>query len=114
MSRTATGTVGLATSPGILDPACQPRQSNFLHVTGAAANDLDPVACQKAYGPTAHVPGQHHGHPHAGQLWDDARLAAAAGRGGQGLFRYDLVLVINIKDGETLAMAKVLIDFDAI
>ena len=85
-----------------------------MHVTGAAPNDLDPVACQDVHGPAAHIPGQHHGYSHASQLGDDARLASAAGRGSQCLLRYDLVPVIYLKDGETLAMAEVLIDFRAV
>jgi hypothetical protein len=85
-----------------------------MHVTGAASNDLDSVARQDVHGPAAHIPGQHHRYSHPGQLWDDARLASTAGRGSQGLFRNNLVLVIHVKDGETLAMAEVLIDLRAV
>jgi len=85
-----------------------------MHVTGAASNDLDAVAGQEVHSPAAHIPGQHHGYSHTGQLGDDAGLATTAGWGSQCLFRYDLVPVINVKDGETLGMPKVLIDFRAV
>ena len=85
-----------------------------MDVTGATSNDLDSVACQDVHSPSAHIPSQHHGYTHAGQLRDNARLASTAGWGRQHLFRYDLVLVINAKDGETLAMAEVLIDLRAV
>ena len=85
-----------------------------MHVAGAASNSRDSVAGQDVHRPAAHIPRQHHGYTHAGQLRDDVRLASAAGRGSQHLFRYDLVLVINTKDGETLAVAEVLIDLRAV
>ena len=85
-----------------------------MHVAGAASNSRDAIAGQDVHCPAAHVPCQHHGYTHAGQLRDDVRLASAAGRGSQHLFRYDLVLVINTEDGETLAVAEVLIDLRAV
>jgi len=110
MSRTAASTMRLATGPGIFDPSRQPSLGDFLHVTGAASNDLDSVACQEAHRPSAHISGQHHRYSHAGKLWDDVRLTSTTGRGSQSFLRYDLVLVIDIKDREALAMSKVLID----
>src|SRR5665647_2777713 len=101
---TATRAVRLATGSRILDFAGQPLLSNCTHVTGAAPNDLDSVARQNVHGPAAHIPGQHYRHSHAGQLGNDVRLTSTAGWWSQCFFRYDLVLVINLKDGETLAM----------
>jgi len=108
-----TTAVGMATGPRIANPPCQPCLGDLTHVAGAASNDLDSVARQDVDGPAAHVPGQHHGDAHAGQLWDDVRLASTARWGRQHLLRYDL-LVVNLQNGETLAVAEMLIDLVAI
>ena len=112
MPRAAIGAVGLAADTRIIDLPRQPRPGHFMHVAGAASNDLDSVACQDVHGSAAHVSGQHHRDSHAGQLWYDARLAPAAGRGRHRLFRHDdIVVLVNGKNCEALAVAKVLIDF---
>lgn len=115
MSRAAAGRVMvLAPRPGIGHSSRQPRPSHVMHVAGAAAHDLDSVAGQDVDGPATHVAGQHHGDAHAGQLRNDIRFASAAGRRRQCLFRYDLVLVIHVENGEALAMPEMLVNPGAI
>jgi len=106
--------VGLATGPRVVDPARQPREGDVTHVAGAAANDRDPVACQEIHGSAPHIPRQHHRNTPLSQFGDDARLASAAGRRSQCLFRDDLVLGIHFKNREALAVAKMSIDLPAI